>query len=262
MSGVASTSNSGIEEAMTVAPFAIHVADEILADLQARIRRTRWPQPSPGAAWAQGTDLSYLQELLRHWADRFEWRAEERRLNEFRHFRAELDGVPVHFVHARAADGKGIPLILTHGWPSSFLEYLPLVPLLTDPKAHGIDGPSFDLVIPSLPGYGFSGRPARANYRTVARLWHRLMRGLGYERYGAGGGDFGSGVTTLMALEDPAPLIGIHLTSMESDLRPRTGEGAKPLSDAEGAYLAAVGEWDEAERGYSAIQSTKPQTLG
>jgi pimeloyl-ACP methyl ester carboxylesterase len=247
---------------MHVEPFTIHVPDEVLSDLGSRIRNTRWPDPAPGTPWAQGTDLGYLQRLLGHWADGFDWRAQERHLNSFRHFRAEVDGIPIHFVHERAREGNGIPLILTHGWPSSFLELLPLVPLLTDPKAHGIDAPGFDLVIPSLPGYGFSGRPAQANYRTVARLWHRLMRGLGYERYGAAGGDFGSGVTTLMAVEDPGRLIGIHLTTMESDLGPPTGEGTRPLSDAERAFVAQTRKWDEAERGYSAIQSTKPQTLG
>lgn len=160
----------------------------------------------------------------------------------------------------RAPGGDGIPLILTHGWPSSFLELLPLVPLLTDPAAHGIDGPAFDLVLPSLPGYGFSGRPARANYRQVAALWQRLMQGLGYERYGAGGGDFGAGVATLMALDDPARVLGVHLTNLE--LAPFTGPGSPPPTDAERAYLEQNRRWADAERGYSAIQSTKPQTLG
>jgi len=245
-----------------ITPFPIRVPDGVLSDLRTRIRSTRWPDPAPAPAWAQGTDLEYLQHLLGYWADGFDWRAQERQLNTFRHFRAELDGIQVHFVHQRAREGNGIPLILTHGWPSSFLELLSLVPLLTDPKAHGIDAPAFDLVIPSLPGYGFSERPAEANYRTVARLWHRLMHGLGYERYGAGGGDFGSGVTTLMAIENPAPLIGIHLTTMESDLWPPTGEGTRPLSSAESAYMAQIRRWEETERGYSAIQSTRPQTLG
>jgi len=245
---------------MRIAPFTIRIPDEVLSDLRARIRNTRWPDQAPGAAWAQGTDLEYLRRMLGYWSDGFDWRAQERRLNTFKHFRAELDGIQIHFVHERARDGDGIPLILTHGWPSSFLELLPLVPLLTDPKAHGIDGPAFDLVIPSMPGYGFSERPAQANYRIVARLWHRLMRGLGYERYGAGGGDFGAGVATHMAIEDPAPVIGIHLTTME--LWPPTGEGARPLTEAERVFLAQVRRWDEVERGYSAIQSTRPQTLG
>jgi pimeloyl-ACP methyl ester carboxylesterase len=142
------------------------------------------------------------------------------------------------------------------------VEYLPLVPLLTDPAGHGIDGPAFDVVIPSLPGYGFSERPARTGITTryTAGLWHELMTGLGYERYGAGGGDFGAGVATQMALLRPDPLIGLHITTPE--VAPWTGEGSPPLTDAERAFLARVREWDAVERGYSSIQSTKPQTLG
>jgi pimeloyl-ACP methyl ester carboxylesterase len=242
------------------APFTIRVPDEVLSDLRSRILNTRWPDPAPGAAWTQGTDLEYLKRLVNYWADGFDWRAQERRLNTFKQFHANIDDLTVHFVHEPARQGNGIPLILSHGWPSSFLELLPLVPLLTDPTAHGIDGPAFDLVIPSLPGYGFSQRPARANYRTIARMWHELMQGLGYERYGAGGGDFGAGVATSMAIEDPAPMIGIHLTTME--LRPPTGEGTRALTEAENAYVSRLRQWDEVERGYSAIQSTRPQTLG
>lgn len=245
---------------MRITPFTVDVPDEVLSDLARRIHATRWPEPAPGDAWAQGTDRAYLERLLVCWADDFDWRAEERRLNSFRHFQAEIDGVRIHFVHARAREGRGIPLILTHGWPSSFVELLPLVPMLTDPAAHDIDAPAFDLVLPSLPGYGFSERPPHANSRTVARLWHELMRGLGYERYGAGGGDFGAGVATHMALEDPAATIGIHLSTL--DIWPPTGEGTRPLSEAESAYVAHVGRWDAVERGYSAIQSTRPQTLG
>ena len=169
---------------MRVTPFSIHVADEVLSDLRTRIRNTRWPDASPGEAWDQGTDLGFLRRLLAYWGDEFDWRAQERRLNAFSQFHAELDGVRIHFVHERARNGRGggVPLILTHGWPSTFAELLPLVPLLTDPGAHGIDGPAFDVVIPSLPGYAFSQRPARqgVNYQYVAGLWHRLMRGLGY----------------------------------------------------------------------------------
>ena len=245
---------------MRVEPFTIRIPDEVLSDLRTRILHTRWPPQAPGAPWEQGSDLEYLKRLLGYWAEGFDWRAEERRLNTFKHFRAEVGGIRVHFVHERARDGHGIPLILTHGWPSSFLEHLALVPLLTNPKANGIDAPAFDLVIPSLPGYGFSERPAHANYRTVARLWHELMHGLGYERYGAGGGDFGAGVATYMAVENPAAVIGIHLTTME--LWPPTGEGTRPMTEAERAYVTDVHRWDEAERGYSAIQSTRPQTVG
>src|SRR4026209_1301800 len=139
---------------MPITPFTIRVPDEVLSDLQTRIRNTRWPDPAPGAAWAQGTDREYLQRLLGYWANGFDWRAQERRLNTFQHFRAELGDLHVHLVHHRGGEGTGIPLILTHGWPSSFLELLPLVPLLTDPKASGIDAPAFHLVIPSPPGSG------------------------------------------------------------------------------------------------------------
>jgi pimeloyl-ACP methyl ester carboxylesterase len=245
---------------MQITPFTIRVPDGVLSDLRTRIHNTRWPDKAPGTAWAQGTDLEYLKRLLSYWADGFDWRAQERRLNAFKHFRAEIGDIHIHFVHERAREGHGIPLILTHGWPSSFLEHLPLVPLLTNPKANGIDAPAFDIVIPSLPGYGFSERPAQASYRTVARMWHELMHGLGYERYGAGGGDFGAGVATYMAIENPTPMIGIHLITME--LWPPTGEGTRPLTEAESAYVARVRQWDEVERGYSAIQSTRPQTLG
>jgi pimeloyl-ACP methyl ester carboxylesterase len=243
-------------------PFSLRVGDDVLADLRARIRNTRWPGPAPGPAWSQGMDLEYLRDLLGYWVEGYDWPAAERRLNAYPQFTADLDGAGVHFVHQRAADGHGVPLILTHGWPSTYAELLPLVPLLTDPSAHGIDGPAFDVVIPSLPGYGFSQRPARTGvtYRHVARLWHRLMRGLGYERYGAGGGDFGAGVATYMALGDPAPMLGIHLYTLEID--PYVGPSSAPLTDAERDYLERWRRWGETERGYSQIQSTKPQTLG
>ena len=244
---------------LRVEPFSISVGEDVLADLRERIRRTRWPDPAPGAPWEQGTDLAHLKTLLAHWSE-LDWRARERELNAFSHFRADVAGVRIHFVHERARRGRGIPLVLTHGWPSAFVELLGLVPLLTDPERHGIDGPAFDLVIPSLPGYGFSERPARANRRDVARLWHRLMRGLGYERYGAGGGDFGAGVATLMALEEPGSMLGVHLSNLE--LWPYTGPGSRPLSERERAYVEAQSRWDETERGYSSLQSTKPQTLG
>jgi pimeloyl-ACP methyl ester carboxylesterase len=245
-----------------VEPFTIHVADDVVADLRARISSVRWPDDAPGEAWSQGTDLRYLRALTGYWANAFDWRAQERRLNGFRQFRANVDGARIHFVHERARRGGGLPLILTHGWPSTFAEYLPLVPLLTDPEAHGIDGPAFDIVIPSLPGYGFSERPARTGVTTrdTARRWHSLMRGLGYERYGAAGGDFGAGVTTYLALDQPAAVRGIYLTTPE--VPPYTGPDAPPLSGAEQAYLTQIQHWAESERGYSAIQSTKPQTLG
>jgi pimeloyl-ACP methyl ester carboxylesterase len=238
--------------AVDVEPFTIAIPDEVLDDLHARLRATRWPQAAPGAPWQQGTDLTYLRELIAYWADGFDWRARERELNELEHFRATVDGVRIHFVHTRTQNSDGIPLILTHGWPSSFVELLALVPLLRD---------SFDLVIPSLPGYGFSERPHRTGIhaRYTAGLWHELMRGLGYDRYGAHGSDWGAGVSTFMALDDPEPMIGLHLANLDND--PYTGEGSRPLTDAEREYQAQWARWLAAEHAYSDIQSTKPQTL-
>jgi pimeloyl-ACP methyl ester carboxylesterase len=245
-----------------VTPFAIAVDDAVLSDLRTRLLSTRWPPSSPAPAWEQGTDLGYLRALLAYWADGFDWRAQERWLNTFAHFHAEIEGTRIHFVHQRAVNGRGIPLVLTHGWPSSFVEYLPIVPFLTDPAAHGIDGPAFDVVIPSLPGYGFSERPHRTGVTTryTAGLWHRLMRALGYQRYAAQGGDFGSAVATFMALDDPGPMIGVYLSTL--DLAPYTGPEARPLSEAEQTYVAQYQRWFEEDRGYGAIQSTRPQTLG
>ncbi len=250
------------DQPLRCTPFSIAVGDAVLADLSERIDRTRWPDEIPGLDWQQGTDLGYLRALLAYWAEEFDWPAQERRLNSFDQFRVRLDDTDIHFVHERAPAGNGIPLILTHGWPSSFAEYLPLVPLLTDPGAHGIDGPAFDVVIPSLPGYGFSQRPARTgvNYRYVADLWHRLMQGLGHERYGAGGGDFGAGVSTYLALDYPEAMLGLHLSNLE--IAPYTGPGSRPLSAAEQSYLAQSDAFWAGERGYKVIQSTKPQTLG
>ncbi len=246
---------------MSPTPFPISIPDDSLADLRDRIRRTRWPDQVPGIGWAQGTERQFLEALLAEWAE-FDWRARERELNRLHHFRAEIDGARIHFVHERARSGTGIPLVLTHGWPSCFVEYLALVPLLTDPRAHGIDGPAFDLVIPSLPGYGFSPRPARVgvNCRYTATLWRKLMRELGYDRYAVGGGDFGAGVSTYVALDEPERVLGVHLTNL--DVPPFVGPGSRPLSDAERTYLAQNQRWAEVERGYSSIQSTKPQTVG
>lgn len=221
----------------------IRVSDSVLDDLRRRLSATRWPDEVPGLGWRQGAPLPWVQRLVAYWAEEFDWRAWEARLNELEHVMWE----GIHFVHHR---GGGIPLVLTHGWPSTFLDYLPVLPLLKD----------FDVVIPSLPGYGFSPRPPRVgvNYRYVSDRWHALMTHLGYERFGAAGGDFGAGVATFLALDHPESLIGIHLTTPE--LEPEVDDAE--LSDVERAYVEVVRGWDKAERGYSAIQSTKPLTVG
>jgi pimeloyl-ACP methyl ester carboxylesterase len=235
-----------------VEPFEIAIPDAVLDDLHERIRRTRWPDPAPGEPWSQGADLDYLRELLAYWADGFDWRSRERDLNRFEHRIAEVAGVRLHFVHHHRA-GNRLALVLTHGWPSTFVELLPLVDRLGD---------RFDLVVPSLPGYAFSSRPSRTGVdrALVAGLWHELMQGLGYRRYGAHGGDFGAGVATHMALSHPDRVVGIHLSTPE--MSPYLGPGAPPLSAQEQAYIGHVTRWDETERGYSAVQSTRPQTLG
>jgi pimeloyl-ACP methyl ester carboxylesterase len=232
-----------------IEPFVIDVDEAVLDDLRARIRATRWPDAAPGPAWSQGTDRDYLRDLLDYWVDGFDWPARQAALNRYDHFLADVDGTRIHFVRRR---GDGPAVVLTHGWPSTFAELLPLVDRL--------DG--FDLVVPSLPGYGFSARPPRVGVDRayVARLWHRLMRGLGHTRYGAHGGDFGAGVATHMALLDPSAMTGIHLSTPE--MSPYTGPGAAPPSAREQAYLDQLDDWDARERGYSAIQSTRPQTLG
>ncbi len=235
---------------LSVQPFRIDVAESVLEDLRTRLRAARWPEPAPGPAWSQGTDLDCLRALTDYWLDGFDWRRQEDRLNEYDQFTAEIDGVLVHYVHRRS--GKPA-LVLTHGWPSTFAEMLPLVDRLAD---------AFDLVVPSLPGYAFSPRPAEVGVdrEYVARLLHQLMQGLGYETYGAHGGDFGAGVATYMALTEPERMVGIHLSTPE--VSPYLGPGSAPRTLAETAYLDHVARWDETERGYSAIQSTRPQTLG
>jgi len=227
-------------------PYQIHITDEVLDDLRARLRQTRWPGQLPAIGWEQGTEQEWLRQLVSYWADTFDWRAWERKLNALQHFTWE----GIHFVHQRAASARGIPLILTHGWPSSFLDYIDMLPMLEQ----------FDVVVPSLPGYGFSPRPPEVgiNYRYVAARWHRLMTALGYSRYGAGGGDFGAGVSTFLALDHGPAVIGIHLTTPE--LTPTVEDAV--LSDEELSYLAVNRGWATVERGYSAIQSTKPQTIG
>src|SRR5918992_1096007 len=172
---------------MDVMPFEVRVTEEVLADLRERLARTRWPDEVAGAGWDYGVPLGYLRQLVEHWRTGFDWRAQERRLNAVANFRAAVGGLGVHVVHERGKGPTPLPLLITHGWPSSFYEMLELIPLLADPAGHGGDpADAFDVVVPSVPGYAFSDRPAVRgfDYRRIAALWVELMAGLGYERFG------------------------------------------------------------------------------
>jgi pimeloyl-ACP methyl ester carboxylesterase len=247
---------------MDVQPFDIEVPQARLDDLRERLARTRWPDEIRDAGWDYGTNLSYLKELVDYWRTGFDWRAQEKALNAFAHFRANIDGLDIHFIHERGHGPNPTPLIITHGWPSTFYQMHKLIPLLTDPARCGADpADAFDVVVPSLPGYGFSTRPTERGMSKsgIARIWSRLMtEGLGYTRFGAQGGDIGTGITTSLALLFPEQLIGIHLTD---PAWPYLGPGTRDLSAAERAYDEDEARWQRDEGAYGELQATKPQTL-
>jgi pimeloyl-ACP methyl ester carboxylesterase len=217
-----------------------------------------------GAGWDYGANLDYMRELAAYWRDRFDWRVQERRLNELAHFRTELDGLGIHVVHERGRGPRPLPLLITHGWPSTFAEMVKLIPLLTDPAGHGGDAAdSFDVVAPSVPGFGFSDRPlARGMTRSrVAGLWVRLMERLGYRRFAAHANDIGAVISAFIALDHPDRLIALH-TLMPGFPRPHVDPAAgPPLSPAEEQFLETQRRWEQEEGGYNRIQETRPQTL-
>lgn len=247
---------------MPIQPFTIVVAQRTLDDLRERLDRTRWPDEIQGADWDYGTNLAYLKSLVTYWQQQFDWRAQESRLNALAHFRAAIDGFGIHFIHARGQGSQPLPLILTHGWPGSFVEMVKILPLLTDPVSSGGDpADAFDVIVPSLPGFGFSDHPRQPGMTTAktAELWARLMRDvLGYKRFAAAGGDIGAGVSQRLALAHPELLVGIHLTYLgAAAASPEPAD----LSDAEQQYLHELQQWSRREGAYSSLQSTKPQTL-
>ena len=245
---------------MESTPFAVRVGDRVLVDLRERLARTRWPDELEGAGWEYGVPLSYMRELAEYWRDGFDWRAQEEWINSFANYRAEVGGMAVHFVHERGRGPAPTPLLLLHGWPSTFYEMLPLVSLLTDPASHGGDPEdSFDVVVPSIPGHGFSDRPTRRGFedRRVAELCAELMRGLGYERFGAHAYDLGASVMLFLCLEHPGRVVGYHTTAPALYLPPDPPD----LTEAERAYLEVLARWEREEGGYYHIQGTRPQTL-
>ena len=244
-------------------PFVVDVPAAVLDDLRERLARTRWPDEVEGAGWDYGTNLAYLQDLTAYWRTGFDWRAQERAMNALPHFRVEVDGLGIHFIHARGRGPAPLPLLVTHGWPSSFVEMLELIPLLADPGAHGGDpADAFDVVVPSVPGFGFSDRPTRRGMTRsrVAALWAELMAGLGYRRFAAHGNDIGAVITGWLAADFPDRLIAIH-TMMPTFPPPVIGPEVRPLSEAEREFAALQARWQREEGGYNLIQETRPQTL-
>jgi pimeloyl-ACP methyl ester carboxylesterase len=241
--------------------FQIRLDESVLEDQRRRLAWTRLPDQVEGAGWEYGIPLGYVRELVEYWRDEYDWRAQEARLNELAHFRTRIDGQSIHFIHARSAHADAFPLLITHGWPGSVVEFLDVIPRLTAPEAHGGHAAdAFHVIAPSLPGYGFS-EPTRTrgwDVRRIARAFTELMHSLGYTRYGAQGGDWGAQVATRIGALEPDHCVGIHL-NMPIAVRPKE---PGPLSDEEKADLAAMAHFQREESGYALEQGTKPQTLG
>jgi pimeloyl-ACP methyl ester carboxylesterase len=245
-----------------IEPFRIAASADQLADLRRRLRAARFPERECVDDWSQGIPLAYVQDVCAYWAEKYDWREREARLNRFPQFMTELDGVDIHFIHARSPHPSAMPLVISHGWPGSIVEFHKVIEPLTDPTAFGGDAAdAFHVVAPSLPGYGFSGKPSRNgwNVQRIARAWSQLMPRLGYPRYAAQGGDWGAMVTTCIGIQDPAHCLGIHLNMPIAPPDPAT---LGDLTDKEKSALAGMQHYNEWDSGYSKQQSTRPQTVG
>ncbi len=245
-----------------IEPFKIQVTDAVLKDLRERLDRTRFPDEVPDTGWEYGTNLAYMKELVEYWRTKYDWRKHEAQLNRFAHYKANLDGLEIHFIHEKGRGPNPKPLLLSHGWPGTIYEFMEIIPMLTDPAAHGASADqSFDVIAPSLPGYGFSGHPAvRAmNIQAIAEKFHTLMTdALGYQRYCAQGGDWGSAITSRLGEVHGDSLYGIHVNLLFVGGRTkREGE----LTAEEKLFLADLDSFRREETGYQQIQGTKPQTL-
>jgi microsomal epoxide hydrolase len=244
-------------------PFRVDVPQDDLDELRRRLAATRWPGEVPGAGWDRGVPLEYLKELAEYWRTGFDWRAAERRLNRFPQFVTEIDGIDVHFLHARSPEPDATPLVITHGWPGSYAEFLDVVGPLTDPAAHGGDpADAFHVVVPSIPGYGFSGHPTEAGWSTkrVGRAWAELMRQLGYERYVTQGGDWGMPISLEVGLADPEHVVGVHV-NMFAAFPPADPAEWGELDETGQSRLAFSAHFEQDGAGWRFIQSTRPQTL-
>ena len=249
---------------MPIVPFQVGVPQAAIDDLRNRLANTRLPDQIPGTSWEYGTERSYLEELLGHWANEFDWRAQEARINAFDQFTTVIDNVDTHFIHQRSSNPDAIPLMIVHGWPGSISEFLDIIPPLVDPAAHGGDSEdSFHVIAPSLPGFGFSGIPAARGYNPerIAHMLAELMERLGYESYAIAGGDWGAIINRHLANHYPERLIGLHSNMIlagppaDEEQRNRADPEELALTSARAAYM-------QNETGYQAIQGTKPQTLG
>ncbi|MFD8724555.1 epoxide hydrolase family protein [Streptomyces sp. NPDC059629] len=259
------TSSSGIR------PFRISIPQSDLDDLHDRLDRTRWPAELPGAGWAYGVPTPYLRELARYWRHEYDWRAAEAQLNAWPQFMTTIDGADVHFAHIRSPEPDATPLVVTHGWPGSIVEFLDIVGPLTDPAAHGGDpADAFHVVLPGIPGYGFSGPTAEPGWEAgrVAGAWAELMHRLGYERFGAQGGDWGAMISRELGRAHPGRIIGVHLNLLpgaQQNTEPTDGELAALGPEERADVLESWHRWERWTRegtGYSALQSTRPHTLG
>jgi pimeloyl-ACP methyl ester carboxylesterase len=245
-----------------IQPFRIAATDEQLDDLRRRLRAARFPERECVDDWSQGIPLAYVQDVCAYWAEKYDWRAREARLNRFPQFTTEIDGVRVHFAHVRSPHESAMPLVITHGWPGSIVEFHKVIEPLANPTAHGGDArDAFHVVCPSLPGYGFSGKPTRSgwNVQRIANAWAQLMPRLGYARYAAQGGDWGAMVTTCIGIQDPEHCLGIHLNMPIAPPDPAT---LSDLSEREKAAIAGMQHYNDWDSGYSKQQSTRPQTVG
>jgi len=249
---------------MAVQPYKIEIPDSVLDDLKSRLERTRWPDELPDTGWDYGSNLDYVKELVEYWRTKFDWHAQEKLINSFSHFKSEVDGLNIHFIHEKGKGPNPMPLVITHGWPGTFFEMYKIIPMLSDPASHGGDpADAFDVVAPSMPGYGFSDATDKRGLSvlSIGDLWAKLMsENLGYQRFAAQGGDWGARVTAKLGLSHGDKVIGIHTTSTSSPT-PYQGPGTRELSEAEKAMLAQRIQWLADEGGYSHIQATKPQTL-
>jgi pimeloyl-ACP methyl ester carboxylesterase len=238
---------------MAIERFVLPYSEAAVDDLRERLERTRWPDEIPGAAWERGVDLNYLREICSYWREKFDWKAQIEKLSAWEHYRYASSDVRIHFLHARGKGARRTPLILTHGWPGSFLEMLKIIPLLTDA--------GFDVVAPSLPGFGFSDRPTRPGMNTfrIAELWTGLMQELAYPRFVAQGGDFGAGVTTILGLKHADRVAGIHLNYIPGSYRPAV-EAGTVLAPVEQSFLADLDRWYSEHGAYAHLQRNEPQT--